>query len=157
MGDLAELRDEVDFYVLYVREAHPGFNVPEHKSIDGKRAQAQRVIDEEREERTVIVDDVVGTAHHVLGLAPNSVRIVDTSGLIRYTAAWADPAELKRALDFLLVGEGPQPDSHEFPQADLSTAWRVLRRAGWRAVSDFFLMIPAMRRSHKVAPLRPDT
>ena len=73
MGDLAELRDEVDFYVLYVREAHPGFNVPEHKSIDGKRAQAQRVIDEERDGVSEDDRSLVGKVPNLPQIASNAV------------------------------------------------------------------------------------
>ena len=60
-----EYSGSVDFYVLYVREAHPGNNYPAHKSFSQKLKFAKDLIRLERVGRTVLIDDLEGILEDV--------------------------------------------------------------------------------------------
>ena len=86
-----EYSGSVDFYVLYVREAHPGKNYPAHKSFSQKLKFAKDLIRLERVGRTVLIDDLEGTVHRDYGDRPNSIYIIGKAGVISYRADWDDP------------------------------------------------------------------
>jgi hypothetical protein len=56
--------DGVSNAVLYVREAHPGADIPSHKNFDDKMACASRLKETHGETRIVFVDDFVGHEHN---------------------------------------------------------------------------------------------
>ena len=61
---------------VYTREAHPGEHYPAHRSIEQKISQAmafKQILDIER---PILVDDVVGTGHHMYGTLPNMTYVV---------------------------------------------------------------------------------
>ena len=55
--------DGVSNAVLYVREAHPGADIPNHKNFDDKMACASRLKETDGETRTIFVDGFEGHAH----------------------------------------------------------------------------------------------
>ncbi len=150
MQQLVSRHPEARFLVLYVREAHPGGRIPQHTSLKQKRRCAERLVSEEGEKRLILVDELDGQAHQAYGLLPDMAYVINAAGLIAYRASWNDPDELDGVLEqlkskrSLTVGE-----SRKFvpsPQALL----RTLRRAGWRAVLDFFVAMPKMVWLHFV-------
>jgi hypothetical protein len=98
MNELAAANPHVPFYVLYVREAHPGERRGPHRSLDEKLNAAVGLKRREPESRTVLVDDVAGEVHQRLGSLPNSVYVVGPDGTVQWRSDWSDPAALAEVL-----------------------------------------------------------
>lgn len=86
MNALAFRFPDVVFLVLYMREAHPGRRIGAHRDATQKAAAARIVVDEEREGRTIVVDDLAGTAHRHDGAMPNTVHLIDADGIVAFRA-----------------------------------------------------------------------
>lgn len=149
MNALAFRYPGVEFLVLYVREAHPGQLIAAHRHDAEKVAAARMAVDAEREGRTVVVDDLEGTAHRLYGAMPNTVHIIDADGMVAFRAMWNDPPAVEVALRRILAGQDAGTVQSRFRPAGVATVLRVLRRAGWRAVWDFVLAFPRLARAHR--------
>ena len=110
-----------------------------------KAAAARIVVDEEREGRTIVLDDL---AHGLYGAMPNTVHLIDADGIVAFRAMWNDPPAVETALHKVLVGQDAATVRSRFRPADLGTVLRVLRRAGWRAMWDFVIAFPRLARAH---------
>lgn len=160
MNALASRFPDVVFLVLYVREAHPGQRIGAHRDTTQKSAAARTLVDEEPEGRTVLIDDLQGTAHRTLGAMPNTVHVIAPDGKVVLRGMWNDPSAVEAALRAVLVGQDPVAIQTRFRPSGAPTLLRVLRRAGWRAVWDFIVAFPTMasarRRGHRAgAPVDP--
>jgi hypothetical protein len=143
----------IDFYVLYVREAHPGQNYPAHSNFPQKLSNAIDLQYEERIGRTILVDDIDGKMHLDYGALPNSVYLIGKDGVIAHRADWLAPDHLDQQIELLLAagGEGagmtPTSLTDNFTVVDqdmMATTIRVFVRAGFAAGADFFLSFPSM-------------
>lgn len=152
-GVADKYREEVDFYVLYTREAHPGQNYPAHQSLEAKLQCAADLVQAEGVVRTILVDGVGGETHQAYGAMPNSVYLIGSDGVIAHRADWLNPGILEQQIDLLLEagGEGaaipPTSLSGNFTQVNhraMGTAMRVFARAGLASGADFFSSFPAM-------------
>lgn len=142
------------FLLLYVREAHPGEHLGPHRSLADKIAHAHIVRDEDRERRTILVDDLSGTAHRAYGAMPNTVHVIDPAGTVVYRGMWADPQTLAEVLERLRDGRplndlpeqqvlgAPSRPAHERVQ---QVRDRVLRRAGPQAARDMAAALPHLQ------------
>jgi peroxiredoxin len=148
MNALAFRFPDVVFLVLYVREAHPGHRIGAHRDTTQKAAAARIVVDEEREGRTIVIDDLAGTAHRRYGAMPNTVHLIDADGIVTFRAMWNDPPAVEAALHKVLVGQYAGTVRSRFRPAGARTVLRVLRRAGWRAMWDFLIAFPRLARAH---------
>lgn len=149
MNDLYEdyRDDDVEFFLVYVREAHPGENVPAHESNDDKVRAAELLRDEEDVEMPILVDDLDGSIHRDYGRMPNSTYIIDKSGRVAFRALWTRPNVIREALDELLERQEDRDVDHAVVHGgeDRSVpvkygilhSNRALRRAGPKAVEDF--------------------
>lgn len=135
---------QVSHAVLYVREAHPGADIPAHKSIEHKRECASLLKSELDDPRTVLVDGVEGAAHLAYGSMPNAVYIIDKKGIVRFKAPWNNAETTREALKaFLKTGKSSMMKSYFMP----AKPWIVLstaRRAGAGSARDFFLGLPRL-------------
>lgn len=141
----------VDFYMLYVREPHPGENYFEHESFEQKLQYARDLKRLEHIERPVLVDDIKGDMHTHYGMMPNSVYVIGKDGIVSYRAQWSEPATLEAHLNELLSRNGHGAEVRPINIIDnlvtltpheLWTEFRVLRRAGFRSMADFTVQIP---------------
>lgn len=153
MRELAQRHPEVRWLALYVREAHPGSDLEPHHSLDDKISNARRTLRDEDEFRTILVDDLEGTAHRTLGALPNILYVVDEEGTVRFRADWARPGELETVLS------GERGEVHERwhfepRKPNPRLAFRVLRRSGWNALFDLLKDLPRLFWMHKVANWR---
>ena len=151
MNEIAEMHTEVVFLVLYIREAHPGSQIPQHRSFDDKLVQARRLPTEEPENRMVIVDDLDGTAHQLYGSMPNVVYIIDKEGRVAFRLDWNDPDVVDKVLsgekyDDLVINDHREPS-----KPSPFTAFRVLKRAGWDALWDIVISLPSLKMQHMKA------
>ena len=145
--------DDVDFYVVYTREAHPGQQYHRHTSFEQKRRHALDAQRDESIERDVLIDDVEGTMHRAYDSLPNSVYVIGRDGVVAHRADWLDTEVLRERLDELLARSGRGADvsptsleeNYHKPDADLfSTALRVHRRAGAGSLRDMLMAGPRM-------------
>jgi Iodothyronine deiodinase len=91
--------DRVRFVMVNVREAHPGEEFPQPRTIEEKRRHAERLRDIHGFGFELAVDDVDGGLHRALSPKPNSAYIIATDGTILFRAQWANDIEaLARAL-----------------------------------------------------------
>ena len=142
MGDLIAQFPTVSFAVLYVREAHPGSNIPSHKSFEGKVNCALN-LNKDGEKRTILIDDVQGSAHDAYGGYPNAVFIINRNGCVVFRSDWNSVPATKAALSRLLSGHPANTKSYFLPVKP-TIAFKTLQSSGKGAVKDFLKGLPTL-------------
>ena len=139
--------EDVAFFFVYVREAHPGDRLPSHEEREDKARAAEFFREEEDVEMPILVDEVKGSIHKKYGGLPNPAYIVDKSGHVAFRCLWAQAEVLAEALDELLevqkerdtdravVADG-EDVSVPMRRAMLHTH-RAVKRGGRQALRDF--------------------
>ena len=137
-----------EFFIIYVREAHPGENFPHHVSLEQKLAHAGKLRDLEGVKIPILVDDLQGTTHKAYGLLPNMVYLIDREGTIVYKSDWTDADELDGMCESLIcldemkaqqvpiIRQGISERIHWIPM-DPKLRERVYRRSGEKAIKDY--------------------
>lgn len=150
MNRVASEFKDIQFLVLYVREAHPGSNVPPGTEIKEKLKHANRLPVEENENRTIIVDTPNGNAHKLYGSFPDAVYIINPEGIVVFRGDWTIASEVEKVLsqgrDEIHKQEHFEPGAPSIP-----LAFRVLKRAGLNSLWDFALGLPKLLLMHKNA------
>jgi peroxiredoxin len=145
--------DEVDFYVIYTREAHPGQDYPAHRNLDEKLSNAVDACEYESIDRTILVDEINGAMHTRYVSLPNAAYVIGIDGIVAHQADWLDPETIDDVLESVLNhgghGEDVTPtslrDNFEKPtSATVSELYRVLSRAGPGSLRDFVRTLPRM-------------
>jgi len=138
-----------EFFIAYVREAHPGENYPHHTSFEQKLAHARRLRELEQVGIPILVDDLQGTMHRAYGLRPNMIYLIHRDGVVVYKSDWTDAMELDGMCESLnrldemkaqkvpIVRKGVSERIHWIPM-DPALRERVYRRSGEKAIKDFF-------------------
>jgi len=139
--------EDVQFIFVYVREAHPGDEIPAHSSEEDKIEAAELLRDEEDVEMPIIVDDLRGSIHRKYGMLPNPTYLIDKSGRVAFRCLWTDAGVVEEALEELLERQRDRDVEHavvnggEDRALQLSNAFvysrRALRRGGDQAIQDF--------------------
>ena len=143
MEQIAKDFPQVAHAVMYVREAHPGADIPAHKSLDDKRRCASLLKTEMDDPRTILVDGVEGKAHLAFGSMPNAIYIIDRDGIVRFKAPWNNAKTTRKALEQVLEGKSARMKSYFKP----AKPWVVLstaRRAGKGSGKDFVHGLPSL-------------
>lgn len=148
MNNLLKQFQDVRFVVLYVREAHPGSNVPSLVSIKDKIKHANRLPGEEDEKRTIIVDTIDGNAHKLYGSFPDAVYIINPEGTVIFRSDWNIPSNVKNVLTNGR-DEIHKRDHYEPGAPSVPLALRVLMRSGLNALWDFAIGLPKLLTMHK--------
>ncbi len=154
MNQFAAQYPEFAFLVLYVREAHPGDNVGGHGSLEDKTRLAQRTREEERENRTIIIDDLDGSVHQIYGSLPNMLYIIGADGTVLARSDWNDTAAVAKSLEKLRAGQSLDTQQYGFRPVAPPVLLRVLTRAGWDALFDFLVNLPSLIWGHIKAVLK---
>jgi hypothetical protein len=89
---------DVEFFLVYVREAHPGERYPAHETSEQKIQDAKALAELEWIGAKVLVDDLDGTIHRNYGQQPNMLYVIDKEGRVFFRALWAAETSLRRAL-----------------------------------------------------------
>lgn len=92
-----------EFLFVYTREAHPGERFPHHQSLEQKRRHAQAFRDRWDLQRTILVDDLDGTADHRYGLLPDMCYLLGAGNRVLYKADWTEPDTIRLILDYQLL------------------------------------------------------
>ena len=150
--DLNELYGEYSdgdfaFLFCYVREAHPGDDLPAHRTLDDKTAAAELLREEDDVEMPIIVDDLKGTIHRKYGKMPNATFLIDKSGRVAFRCLWTQGRVLEAAIEELLERQEERGTDHaivlhgednSFPlRHALVHAHRAVSRGGDRALADY--------------------
>jgi hypothetical protein len=152
IGGLRSLASEisgsdVEFLFLYVREAHPGADLPPHRSMDDKQRAAQLLREQEHIEFPILIDELGGETHRKYGALPNASYIVDKSGRIAYRSLASHASSLGAALEELLEREKETGIQHAIVHGGEDTiapqlktflnSYRAIERGGYDAVMNF--------------------
>jgi len=105
MRKLIEKYPNLDFVLMYVREAHPGELQPQHRTEEDKIAAAKKTKLRYREGRTILVDDVNGSAHRNYGMMPNSIFVIAPDGKILFRSIWNNAKDMDAILGAISRGE----------------------------------------------------
>lgn len=132
---------------LYTREAHPGQLVGPHDTFEDKVASARLLRDETGIRRPILVDDLIGTAHHAYGLLPNMSWVIGRGGRIMYKSDWTSAANVEAFLTRYEAGRDRRPaagtvgpyltEQVEFRDVDREAFYKRLQRNGPRAYDEF--------------------
>ena len=151
----------VQFLFLYTREAHPGENYPAHRSVEQKLAQARAFKEVLKVDRSILVDDLAGTAHKLYGSLPNMTYLISRGGRVLFRSDWTDPPTIEDAINYMLNSRARRREGLRlapFYTEFVGYRWNDpakfqegLARAGQQAVDDFSR---AMEKRLK-QPLRP--
>lgn len=148
MQAMAERFPDLNFVVLYVREAHPGEPTPQHKTQEAKLDAATRSASRHHEGRITLVDDIDGVAHKAYGAMPNSIYVIDTDGTILYRSIWNNTDHIGDILAGIVARKQVPPQELKAkPPLNLSAA-RVLFHGGFIAVFDFVWGLRKLVRNH---------
>lgn len=139
--------DDIEFLFIYVREAHPGEQLPAHRSESDKEEAARLLRDEEELEMPVVVDDLRGSTHRKYSRLPNPAFLVDKSGRVAFRTMWSRPDEIESAIEELLELQKERGVEHIVVNGgqDLTMplsytilySYRALERGGDQALEDF--------------------
>ncbi len=137
---------DVEFLVVYVREAHPGSRTGPHESMEKKIALAERTKKEYGDIRPVLVDNLAGDMHRAYGSFPNMVYIVNPEGLVVYRCDWSYAHLIERVLK-------DRSTLHHRERKRIITAvpWimiPVILKGGWDALMDQCIALPGMIWGH---------
>lgn len=166
MASLVRRFREVDFAILYVREAHPGAVIEQPKDMALKSAHASRLRDEDGEVRKILLDDLEGSLHRAFGGYPNSLFILNRGGCVVWRSDWNNPRATAKALKRLTSGRSAGREGLFLP-AKPPVVFRTLHRAGGSALTDFLRDLPhliwknVLKRNFRVltglkSPVGPD-
>jgi len=151
MNELARKSPDTTFLVLYVREAHPGERIGQHESFEEKLSCARRARDEDKESRTIIVDDIDGSAHRLYGSMPNSVYVINPKGTVVFRGDWNDISEVRNVLkarDSIKIHPKEHYSARPSFRGHKGSIFGTLRRAGRVAAWDFVKAFPPMVLKH---------
>ncbi len=116
-----------EFFIVYVREAHPGSRLTHHDTIQQKKDHAEILRTNENLEIPIIVDDLAGTIHRSYGSLPYMIFVINKEGIIVYRADRSDPSQLPLILDNLLMLDSSP--THDNLQSSYSETLRSISKA----------------------------
>jgi peroxiredoxin len=150
-----QLRSEfpdVEFLVVYVREAHPGERLHQHKSFDEKLRAAHLLPKKYDEDRPILIDTLNGDMHRAYGVMPNVVYIIRPDGAVHYRCNWATVDGVREALsDREKLHTHENADMHKLKASrGMLTALKVMWTGGIVALLDFFIATPKLIKRHQL-------
>ena len=149
----------ISLVFLYTREAHPGENYPAHRTFEQKLAHASAFKTEFKIERSILVDDLIGTAHKLYGSLPNMTYLIGHGGRVLFRADWTDPPTIEYAINYVLTSRARRREGLKlapfyaefvgYRWNDTAKFQEGLQRAGQQAVDDY---ARAIERRSKQGP-----
>ncbi len=153
--DMSELGDEfpdVEFLLIYVREAHPGERLHQHRSFEEKMAAAQLLRPRYGEFRKILVDSIDGAYHLAHAAMPNTLYVIRPDGIVHYRCNWATTEALREALtdrETFHTQENADVKSLKASRG-LYTTFRTMWTGGILALWDFVKAGPQLSKRHKL-------
>lgn len=149
VNPIKALRDkfpEVEFLVIYVREAHPGSRNGPHQDMEDKIRLAREMAEAYGETRDVLLDDLDGSMHQAYGSMPNMVYVVNPEGTVVYRCDWAFANRIEKVLN-----ERDKLDTEERVRILGAAPWitvPVTLKGGWNALWDLAIAMPRIFWAH---------
>lgn len=141
---------DVEFLLVYVREAHPGERVRQHSSLDEKINAAKMLRSCFGEERKVLVDSIDGEMHQRYGLLPNSVYVINPDGIVTYRCDWTYIEGLREALENRkVIHEKEHASMKDISNRSILNTFSTMMNGGWLALWDFVKELPFLIIEHK--------
>ena len=137
---------DVEFLLIYVREAHPGARLGPHQSDEQKIERAEKLKTFYNEPLKILIDDLEGTMHRAYGELPNVVYVIDPDGKVIYRSDWAFPKRIEKVLE-----NRNQINTDEHVQIITAAPWimiPVVLRGGWDALWDIAIALPIITIAH---------
>ena len=143
----ARLGSSIAFVMLYVREAHPGENWPQPRTLRQKLEHARAIAARDDLPWPIAIDDLEGTVHRALDTRPNVAYLADCSGTILFRSLCADDRKgMAEALESIAHGECPPASESRRRFTPLAQGIGNLRwitsDAGSRAQRDLWRAVP---------------
>lgn len=144
MKDLRAQHPDVELILVYVREAHPGERLHQHRTFDEKLNAAKNVAPKYDEDRTVLVDQLAGKFHITYGAMPNIVYVINPEGVVHYRCNWATINGLADALkDRENINANEHADMHKLRASrGMWIAIKTMWAGGFLALWDFVIALP---------------
>ena len=151
MESLCAEHPDVEFLVIYVREAHPGERLHQHKHFAAPVSAARLLKPRYNENRRVLVDSHAGDFHRVYGMKPNFIYVIRPDGTVHYRCDWAHVDGLKEALENRGILHKQEHADIEKLHATrgMGIAIRTMWTGGLIALWDFFAAGPELVKRHK--------
>jgi len=144
-----------EFFIVYIREAHPGEKIGHHRSYEEKMRRAEELKEAEKITIPILVDSYDGQIHRAYGMRANAAFVINREGVLVHKAEWADTIQLKEVLDNILEyehamarGQGVYTSYSETLRtidmdrwADLGMKRKILHQAGSKAIRDWKEML----------------
>ncbi|MFU8815364.1 MAG: deiodinase-like protein [Pseudomonadales bacterium] len=155
---------QIAFVTLHVREAHPGEQHEQPRTLAQKMAHARQLKLRDRLPWPIVVDDTDGLVHRALDRKPNAVYLTDRNGVIIYRGLWAGDAKgLTRALESAARDELPAEQESLRRLRPLAMGVGMLRgmteASGLRAQRDLWRAAPPVAvvawLAHLFRPMQP--
>ena len=137
---------DVEFLVVYVREAHPGSRQGTHATLAEKLSVARKSQKIYDEIRSVVVDELGSLLHRAYGSFPNMVYVINPDGVVVYRCDWAFPHLIGRVLS-------ERPELHLVERKRIVTAapWimvPVTLTGGWDTLWGMLVALPGILWGH---------
>ncbi len=148
---------DINFYLTYVRESHPGENYPHHSSLEQKARHARDLQRLEKPAFPILIDSLDGHIHRSYGMWPVSLFVIHKNGLLVFRSTICQPYQLRNFLTELVEcdrHEREHPDAvryscytemivgHPINEAE---HYRVYNLAGPKAFADYWKVVPRHR------------
>jgi hypothetical protein len=150
MQEIIKKYPQFSYVLIYVREAHPGERQRQHNSIEEKVAAAMKAAIIYKEfNRTILIDDVYGSAHNFFGSMPNSIYVLSTYRHVMFKSAWNNTNEIEKVLQELVIkGNAESRELKAVPPFSFRGT-RALFLGGFIALWDFVIGLPRLISNHK--------
>lgn len=152
---MKEIRSEfsdVEFFLIYVREAHPGERLQQHKCFADKLNAAKILPKKHDEDRRILIDTLDGDMHRAYGAMPNVVYVINPEGIVHYRCNWTHVEGLRKALterDHLHTVEHARLKDISASRG-IWVALRTMWTGGFLALWDFVVATPSLYWHHKL-------
>jgi peroxiredoxin len=148
---------DIDFFLVYVRESHPGENYPHHSSFEQKLHHARELKRLEKPAFPILVDGLDGHIHRSYGVWPVSLFVIHKDGRLVFRSTIAQPYQLRNFLTELAACDRHAREHPTAVRYDCYTECivghavnepehhRVYNLAGPKAFEDYWRVFPAHR------------
>ena len=152
---LQEKFPDVEFLLVYIREAHPGSRLKPPQNDAEKIEYAKQLKEIYQEPREVLVDNLAGDMHKPYGELPNMVYVIDPEGTVIYRCDWAFPKNVEKVLS---NRDKIETNEHvSIITAPLHIMIPVVLRGGWNALWDLAIVLPVLTLQHLFFNLKNKT
>lgn len=134
---------DVEFLLIYVREAHSGSRLGPHQSANENLSLSTELNRIYKNPRQVLFPNPSGDVHRAYGGLPNVIYLVNPDGKVIYRCDWSF---LKLVRRVLLARDHVHTDEHV--RIITAVPWIMVLRGGWDALLDITIALPLITWAH---------